>query len=228
MLQAFLRWMGFGLCHQIPERSYIGGGLQAPVCARDTGIYVGFVIALGVLWLLHKGERPRGFPPLPVWLVMGLLVALMGWDGVSSYAGWRSTTNDLRLITGLGVGFSAATVIYPMLNDELWRGPGVGQVLGDSRKLLIWLVAIPASYLLIAFGGPLLGIGLPLVIAVCIVVALTAINLVIIAMFPWFDRRASSWRHLVLPSIAACALAFVEIALAAQLRIVLLGVLVPT
>ena len=62
MLAEFLHWLGFGLCHQLPERSFFGGGVQVPVCARDTGIYVGFVVAFALIALVHRGERPTGFP----------------------------------------------------------------------------------------------------------------------------------------------------------------------
>ncbi|TLM98193.1 MAG: DUF2085 domain-containing protein, partial [Actinobacteria bacterium] len=104
VLSEFLQWFGFGLCHQLPERSFFGGGYQLPVCARDTGIYVGFMVSLAVVAAIHRRERPRGFPRPAVWALLGILVALMGADGVSSYAGWRETTNALRLATGLGVG----------------------------------------------------------------------------------------------------------------------------
>ncbi len=86
MIAEFLQWMGFGLCHQLPERSFVGGGVQVPVCARDTGIYVGFVVAFAVIALVHRGERPREFPRPYVWAVMGVLLALLAWDGVTSYA----------------------------------------------------------------------------------------------------------------------------------------------
>ena len=49
MLQGFLHWMGYGLCHQLPERSFFGGGVQVPVCARDTGIYFGVLISLALI-----------------------------------------------------------------------------------------------------------------------------------------------------------------------------------
>lgn len=222
MLQEVLRWLGFGLCHQLPERSYFGGGVQAPVCARDTGIYVGFMIGFALISLLHRGERPRNFPKAYVWAVMAGLVAFMGWDGISSYSGLRATTNDLRLITGLGVGFSAAALVVPMLNDESWRVSGPGRVLDPPDRFWAWLVAIPASWLLIDFVGLRLGLFFPVLIAVAILFTLTAVNLVIVSMFPAFDRRANRWRERLLPIAISLAITLGEIALAAQLRASLL------
>src|SRR5450756_1287938 len=116
MLDAFLHWLGFGLCHQLPERSFVGGVHQLPVCARDTGIYLGFVIGLLVLAALDRGCR-RTEVPRPWVLALGaVLIAVMGWDGVTSYVGLRPTTNLIRLATGLGTGFALTLVIAPLLN----------------------------------------------------------------------------------------------------------------
>ena len=221
MLNEFLHWLGLGLCHQVAARSYFGGGVQAPVCVRDTGIYVGFALAFVLIALMHKGERPRGFAKPHVWVVMGLFLAFMGWDGVSSYAGLRETTNGMRLLSGLGVGFSVAAIITPMLNDEVWTFGGNCRVLDPVWRFWTWLLAVPAAYGVVSLLGPRLGVAFPVAIAVCIVATLTAINLVIVSMLPAFDRKASSLRQLVLPITIACAIAFVEILLAGQLRIAL-------
>lgn len=211
--------MGLGLCHQIPERSLFGGGIQAPVCARDTGIYVGFTFALILVAFLHRGERPRGFPRGYVWVVMGMLLAWMGWDGVSSYAGLRETTNTIRLLSGLGVGVSITALVVPMLNDEIWVSAGSGRVLEPVWRFWVWLGAIPICWALITFAGPPLGVAFPVLIAVCILVTLASINLVIVAMLPLFDRRARHWRDLMIPIAVALALAFAEIALAGWFRL---------
>lgn len=223
-MQDVLHWLGYGLCHQLPERSFFGGGVQVPVCARDTGIYVGFALALALVALLHAGERPRGFPPVLAWLFMSAFLGAMGWDGVSSYAGLRETTNDLRLITGLGVGFSAAAIVFPMLQDELWRHQSPGRVLEPPWRLTTWLAGVPVSFLLIRFVGPVLGAVYPVIVAASIVVTLASINLVMIAMLPPFDRKGERIQDLALPCALALVVALVEIGAAGYIRLLLEGV----
>ena len=153
MIAEFLQWMGFGLCHQLPERSFTGGGVQVPVCARDTGIYVGFVVAFAVIALVHHGERPKGFPRPYVWAVMAVLLALLAWDGVTSYGSLRETTNAMRLFTGLGVGFSAAVLVYPMIQDVLWRRASNNRVLDPGWRFGVWAGAIPLTFAAVWYLG---------------------------------------------------------------------------
>jgi len=221
VLQDFLHWLGFGLCHQLPERSFFGSGIQVPVCARDTGIYVGFLLSFVVISLLHRGERRRGFPNQTVWLIMGVSLAAMAWDGITSYSGLRTTTNDIRLLTGLLTGFSAAVVVYPMLQEELWTSSSAARVLSPARKVVQWVFSIAVAFALIRWVAPLMGVAYPVVVAFAIVFTLAAINLVIIAMIPAFDRRGRGWRDILAPAALATALAFLEIAGSAQIRTLL-------
>jgi uncharacterized membrane protein len=224
VLQDLLTWLGYGLCHQLPERSFFGGGVQVPVCARDTGIYLGFVIAFALIAVVHRGERPREFPSVRVWIVMGVFLAAMGFDGISSYAGLRETTNSLRLITGIGVGFSAAAMVFPMLQDELWRRPGVGRVLDPAWRLATWLAAVPISFVIVLLAGPLLGVAYPLLVAASILFTLCAINLVIVAMLPAFDRKGERLSDVIVPASVALVVALVEIAAAGYVRLLAEGV----
>ena len=135
MLQTALHWLGFGLCHQLPERSFFGGGVQAPVCARDTGIYVGFCVAIVLISLLHRPKRPRGFPSPLGWVAFGLMIGSMAIDGGTQLIGLRSSANDLRLITGLLSGFAIAMLLVPMLNDSVWRTSHNQRVLDPPWRL---------------------------------------------------------------------------------------------
>jgi len=222
VLADLLHWMGYGLCHQLPERSFFGGGVQAPVCARDTGIYVGMVVSIALIALLHHRERPKGLPRGYAWAFMGACVLFMAWDGVTSYAGMRTTTNDLRLLSGLGVGFSAGLLLVPLLNDTLWRHASPRPVLGDARRFGIWVLAIPATFAAVKWAAPMLGVWYPVLVALCILAALAAVNLLIVALLPAFDRRAERMRDLVRPVLVASMLAIAEIWLAGALRDLLL------
>jgi uncharacterized membrane protein len=219
VIQAFLHWFGFGLCHQLPERSFFGGGTQVPVCARDTGIYLGFLISLILISALHRGSRPREFPTLAGWVAIALMIGAMGLDGVTSYGGLRTTTNDLRLITGLLAGYAIGAVLTPMLNDEFWRTGSRERVLDPTWRLLAWLATVPFAYFAIRYGAPLLGVAYPLLVAVTIVATLTAVNLVIVCITPLFERKADriidGWAAI----LVGVAMAFLEVWLSGLLRL---------
>ncbi len=224
MLDELMRWIGLGLCHQLPERSFFGGGVQLPVCARDTGIYVGFAIALLVLWAIDRDRRSSEVPPVGVSLVLGGFILLMALDGFTSYAGWRPTTNGLRLATGLMTGFAMAAFTVPLLNSQLWRRPGTTRVLGSWRQLAWFVLVLTVVFVLVWTGGPLLGIGYPIITALAIFVTFVAVNAVIVALFPPFERHYE--RLLAAWPVFAVALiiTLVELASTAWLRVWLNGI----
>jgi uncharacterized membrane protein len=223
VLQAILHWMGYGLCHQLPERSFFGGGVQVPVCARDTGIYFGVLLSLAIISVVHRGSRPRGLPTRVGWVAIALMVGAMGLDGGTEYAGLRGTTNELRLITGLLAGFAIGAIIAPMINDELWRTGSHERVLDTPWRLALWLTAVPIAYAVIFWGLPLLGIAYPILVAFAIVGTLTSVNLVMVCMLPPFERRADGLRQALPPIAVAVAVSFAEIWLSGLLRTMLVA-----
>lgn len=90
-------------CHGIPERSLIVFGEAMPLCARCFGIYAGLLagIALYALmpWLRERAAR----------LLMFAAALPMAVDGITQAAGLRTSTNPLRITTGL-----AAAVAFAM------------------------------------------------------------------------------------------------------------------
>jgi uncharacterized membrane protein len=226
VLQSVLDAVGFGLCHQLPERSLFGGGVRVPVCARDAGIYLGFSIALLVLVLMQR-DRPSRAPSTPVNILLALGIVAMAIDGVTSYAGLRATTNEIRLLTGLMTGFALAAWIAPMLNAELWRSSGPGRILSDSPRVAVYFGVLALSYVAIWYGAPYLGVVYPLLTTVSIIVTFTAVNLVIVCLLPVFERRAVRLRDAWLPLLLALLLTGVELAASALLKAWALGAFVP-
>ncbi len=86
-------WLG---CHQIPERSFHIYGYQFPLCARCTGIGVGYIIGpLMLIW-----ER------IPMQMCI-VYAGIMFADWYMQYINVLPSTNLRRLITGVfcGVGY---------------------------------------------------------------------------------------------------------------------------
>ena len=220
MLDRFFIALGYGLCHQLPERSFFAGGYQLPVCARDTGIYLGFALGLLGLAVLARGSRPTELPRWPVLVLVALFVGAMAVDGVTSYAGLRTTTNDLRLLTGLLAGWALATITVPMVNSQIWRDGRAVRVPDGSRQVLWWLVLLAASFVVSRWMLPVLGVVYPRLVSAALVVTFGAVNLVFVGLIPAFERRARRLRDIGPQVAIALVLGAIELAGASLLRMV--------
>jgi uncharacterized membrane protein len=96
-------------CHQMPSRSYFIGRFQVGLCQRDLAIYGGACLA-GIAFSLVR-NRVRSLP-IPVWLV---LVAPLALDGVTQLLGLRTSTWQLRTISGLLASGATIWFVYPYL-----------------------------------------------------------------------------------------------------------------
>ncbi|MEM2146791.1 MAG: DUF2085 domain-containing protein [Candidatus Jordarchaeaceae archaeon] len=99
-------YIGHLVCHQIPDRTLWIGGFYLPVCARDTGVYIGFFVGYSLLSM----RRKQACGPPNLWITL-LMVAPMIFDVMTQYIGLRMSTNELRLLTGLLFG----TALSPLL-----------------------------------------------------------------------------------------------------------------
>ena len=221
MLDWLFTTLGYGLCHQLPERSLFAGGYQLPVCARDTGIYLGFVASWVMLLVLARGRRPAELPRWPVLLLIGAFVGSMAFDGITSYAGLRSTTNDIRLLTGMLTGWGLAAITLPMVNSQLWARAGSGRTPAGARETGLWLVGSAASFAAARWVLPATGVVYPLLVSGAIVATFVIVNLVFVGLMPPFERRATRLRDLGVQILIALALSAAEIGAAGMLRVTL-------
>ncbi|MCE5190955.1 MAG: DUF2085 domain-containing protein [Actinomycetia bacterium] len=218
MLPTVFHWVGYGLCHQLPERSLFADGLQLPVCARDTGIYAGFVLSLIVISLIERGRRPSELSRPWLLLVGAVFFGAMVADGVTSYAGWRETTNDLRLVTGLLAGYAMTLLVVPILNGQMWTTVSRRRLL-DGWRGLVWVASVPIAFALLRWVLPMTGVLYPALLTVAIAATYAAVNMTFVTLVPSLEHKMKS---LVPPRVQvglSLALTVAELALATVFRL---------
>lgn len=114
-------YKGFSpLCHQISERSFHVEGQAFAVCARCTGIYVGF--AAGVIFYPLVRSLKRTDTPGRKWLLLAAVPVFVDWS--LGFSGIWANTHLSRFLTGALLGAVCALYIVPGLTDLLqidWR-----------------------------------------------------------------------------------------------------------
>lgn len=93
----------FNICHQIPERSFHYKNKQFPICARCTGILLGY-FSMPLFYF--------GLIKIPIIFMIALIIPLL-IDSITQYNGFRESNNNIRFFTGVltGFGFSGLLMI---------------------------------------------------------------------------------------------------------------------
>lgn len=135
--------IGYAVCHRIDVRSFHIGDRQLPLCARCTGEFYSAGLAL-LFQAIVSGRKSR-LPSRGVMAVLFAFFVAFGVDGTNSYIYLLKQTsgglqqipnlyipnNILRLFTGSGMGIALAAMLYPVINQSLWR-------IQDDRPALEW------------------------------------------------------------------------------------------
>jgi uncharacterized membrane protein len=106
------------LCHGIAERCLTVWGAVMPICARCTALYLGLLAGLLVFWML---PRTRETTARRVMFAAALPMAI---DGLSQATGLRTSTNELRIITGLLAGSAFGWWVLTAIEDVPSRAAG--------------------------------------------------------------------------------------------------------
>jgi uncharacterized membrane protein len=209
--------IGYAICHRIDSHSLHLGNRQLPLCARCTGIYLGALLGMGMMAAMGRGRAGR-LPARPVLLTLFGFIGLMGIDGINSYLSFfpglpqlYQPQNWLRAITGTLNGLALAGLIYPILNQSLWRDWEDRPVLRNFRELLALLAAAGVMIALVLSDNAAILYPLALLSAAGVVVMVVALNTVILLMALRREGHAQNWRGAALPLLAGFTLAILEI-----------------
>ncbi|MCL4415948.1 MAG: DUF2085 domain-containing protein [Actinobacteria bacterium] len=204
--------LGASVCHQIPERSLKMGGLILPICARDSGIYIGFFICAIFMFLIFR-QRESELPPLYILIILIIFILSTIVDGLLSYLFVIETNNIARFTTGFLAGSSIMAVIYPIFNYQYYKDSYNIRIFVSPIKF-IFFIAVDALIIFIT----LLQIGFLkyfyyYLSAVAVIFTFYFVNLIIILLIPIFSRKAPRLfsKYLVLPAVLALILSSVEL-----------------
>lgn len=100
-------------CHQLPERSFFIAGHPFAVCARCTGLYAGFAIAMMTYPLLRSLRQTEA--PARKWLFLAALPLALDF-AVGYFDIWENTHSS-RFATGALLGAVSVFYIVPGLSD---------------------------------------------------------------------------------------------------------------
>jgi len=222
-----LRWLDSGICAQLPTHSFYPGGQQLPLCARNTGIYLGFIITLITLYARKRG-RTQLLPPWPIVVVLVCGVIAMAVDGFNSFffdlglPHLYQPNNFLRLATGLLTGLAMATFLVPNLNRLFWRNYSEERSISSWPTLLSFIPLLVLSFFIVASQNWLALYPLALLSTAGLLTALSSVNLIIVIAVSRHEQSFEHYRELLPFFSLALLLAIGELLLLAQLKLALL------
>jgi uncharacterized membrane protein len=218
---------GYAVCARIPGHIFVIAGRPLPLCARCSGTYLGALAGLGVLAARGRG-RAGAFPPRRYIVVFVLFFLAWAVDGANSYLSLvpglpklYEPVNLLRLATGTLEGLALAAFLLPVLNLALWVAPAPDPSVGDWRDLAWMLVGGGIVVGLAGSGWEPLLYPLALLSAAAVAALIGAVNLMVLLILLRREGRATRWREVIAPALAAIVLAWAELWALAVARVTL-------
>lgn len=107
----------FFFCHQRPDRSFYYKGKKFPLCARCTGMAIGYLLSIVLLLI---------FGLFHLWII-ALLILPMAIDGTGQLLNQWISNNRRRFITGLFGGIGIIYIFYTVTHQIFLLGQYVGK-----------------------------------------------------------------------------------------------------
>ncbi|WP_322822916.1 DUF2085 domain-containing protein [Chloroflexus sp.] len=206
-----LEWKMYAVVHGIcaQQHNIFVGGLQFPLCARNSGIYLSFMLTFIYLYAIGRGRAGK-LPPWHISLTLVAFVAIMAVDGFNSLfldlglPNWYQPDNFLRTLTGMGMGITIATMLHIVLNNTLRQNVDPQQPVFKHWTELLGIIAIDLLALAAIYGN--LGITFwPLAFLAFfgILGVLYLVCLLVTSLFMGYEGKVTSIRQLARPATIA-------------------------
>lgn len=214
-----LEWKMYAVVHGVCAQAHTVdmAGLRLPLCARNTGIYSGFLVTVLFLLALGRGRAAK-LPPMPIVAVLVALVVVMAVDGFNSLLvdlfmpHLYTPRNDLRTLTGLGMGIAMAVLLMLIMNLSLRQNPDPNQ-----RVMRGWVELGGAVFVnllvLAAMYGNVAFMFWPIAFTAWLGITgiLFAINILLAALFMGYEGRVNRIAQLAKPATVALIFTLLEL-----------------
>ncbi len=155
-----LEWKMYAVVHGIcaQQHNIFVGGLQFPLCARNSGIYLSFMLTFIYLYAIGRGRAGK-LPPWHISLTLLAFVGIMAVDGFNSLfldlglPNWYQPDNFLRTLTGMGMGITIATMLHIVLNNTLRQNVDPQQPVFSRWSELLGIIAVDLLALAAIYGN---------------------------------------------------------------------------
>ena len=224
MINFLVDKIGASVCHQLPVRSLQIGDIILPVCARGSGIYIGFFISAIVLFILFR-KRENSLPPLYIIVILALFLISTITDGIISNFASFNTNNIIRFITGYLCGIAMITIIYPIFNFQYFKESNDTRVFSRPIKFIVYILVSAAFISIVLLRINFLGYFFYYLNAFSIIFTFFFINLVMVLLVPPLSQKAANLlsKYLAAPLIISIALSVLELFISYRLQQFLLN-----
>lgn len=227
--------IGYAVCHRIDARSFHLHDRQLPLCARCTGEFNAAAITLIFLGIVSR--KRSSMPPKSILATMIIFFLAFAIDGSNSYLYLLKQTyegflpqipniyipnNALRLLTGSGMGIAMASVLYPVVNQSIWRD-------ADKRPSLTWkefsglLGIILLVDLVILSEQPIVLYLIAFLSVLGVVALLSMVFSIVWIIIMRQENTFETLKQLWMPALAGITLTFLMISVIDLLRLKLTG-----
>lgn len=207
--------VGFAVCHQLDERSLVFGNTVTPICSRCAGIYMGFVVAAVILFIMFRKKQSE-LPPLYIMIILAVFFLWTIIDGLASYLGLYETNNIIRFSSGTLCGASIMAVLYPVFNFQYYKKPVKIRIFSKPSSFLIFCLILAAFIAFSLMQPAWLGSFYYYFSGISVILTFYFVSLTMMLLIPGLSQKADRLftRHLVLPALLAVLFTALELFIA--------------
>ena len=222
-----LQWLDSGVCAQLPTHSFYPGGERLPLCSRNTGIYLGFIVTAISLYIMGRGRAQR-LPPWSIVVILACGIFALAVDGSNSFLldlglpHLYQPHNLLRLATGLLTGLALATLVLPILNQLFWSSYDEQRSIPSWPALFQLLPVLILCYFAVASQSGIILYPVALLSTIGLLTVISSVNIIIIIALSKREQSFMRYRELFPFFSLALLCAIGEMLILAQLKLMFL------